>query len=278
MLIPQVAFRHGYVMHSLLSLTALHVAYLNPSERSSSLMDAAQHHVKALKGFTDDLNRIGPENSDALFVNAALTFFYAFVAFGRDGGDAGGTARTSRVLGTDWIPMVRGLEAVLRQVYDHVSVGPLKTMLSLGNWEGLDLDTTFDHHDEQVVGIREIWKEGDNAGVYNETLDLLRRCRMWIAQFEVLQIDDESEWGYNRAWSGPFMWLFFSPQKYFDLLEQRQPPALVIFAWFGASIHSLNRYWWIEGCGQSIVDVVDECLGPFWAPWIKWPKEIVKPS
>lgn len=280
-LITQVAFRHPYVMHSILSLTALHVAYLNPSEKHASRLDAAQHHFKAVKGFTEDLNCIGPENCDALFVNATLTFFYAFLAFGPlyDDGDTGcGVTHTSRILGGDWIPLVRGLEAVLRQVYDHVRVGPLKTMLILGNWEGLDLNAMSDQCDEQIVGLREIWKDRENAGVYDETLDHLRRCRMWIAQFEVLQIEDESEWGYNRGWSGPFMWLFFGPQKYFDLLEQRQPAALVIFAWFGASIHRLNGYWWIEGCGQSIVEVVEQCLGSYWAPWIKGPKQIVKPS
>ncbi|KAH7349173.1 hypothetical protein BKA66DRAFT_476813 [Pyrenochaeta sp. MPI-SDFR-AT-0127] len=283
-LLSQVAFRHHYVMHSILSLTALHVAYLNPSERRSSLLDAAQHHSKALHGFREDITRICPENCDALFVNASLTFFYAFLTFGKlhdddsEGSDASGAARTARILGADWIPLVRGVEAVLHPVYDHVRVGPLKSLLNMGNWGELDLETNSDSYDEQIIRVREIWKHGENAEVYNEALDLLRRCRMWIAQFNVLQIEDELEWGYNRGWSGPFVWLLLTPQRYFDLLEQRQPPALVIFAWFGASIHCLNQHWWIEGCGKSIVDMVEECLGPYWTPWTEWPKKIVKPG
>jgi hypothetical protein len=280
--LPQVAFRHDYIMHTILSLTALHIAYLNPTNRSSSMLAAAQHHEKSLAGFREDMDRIGPDNCDALFANAALTFFYAFLTFGKlyddYGGDASRTARTSRILGADWIPLVRGIEAVLHHVYDHVSAGPLKSMLSLGNWDELDPEANADAQDEQIVRIRETWNGKENAEVYDETLYLLRKCRFWIAQFEVLQIEPEPEWGYNRGWAGPFIWLCLAPKEYFLLLEQRQPPALLIFACFGALLHSLDRYWWMEGCGKSIVSVVDECLGPYWSPWTEWPRQTVKPS
>lgn len=277
---PDVAFRHHYVMHSILSLTALHVAYLDPSKRRPYLLEAEQHHSKALHGFKEDIGNIGPGNSDAIFATSVLTFFYAFLMFGKlydsYGNDADGSARTSRVLGTNWIPLIRGVEAVLHPIYDHVKAGPLASVLDLGNWEELDPDkTSFDCYDEQLTQIRRIWDQGDNAETYNQTLYLLRKCRLWIKQFKVLQTDDQSGWGYNREWSAPFIWLLSAPQQYFVLLEQRQPPALIIFAWFGASIHILDPRWWLEGCGKSIVNVVDECLGQYWAPWTAWPKQIV---
>jgi hypothetical protein len=280
--IPQVGFRHQYVMHGILSLAALHIAYLDPSRRQSSLFEAAQHHVKALDGFREDIIRICAENADALFASAALTFFYAFLTFGKlyddasTTGDVNRMARTSRVLGTDWIPLVRGVDTVLYPIHNHVRVGPLKDLLGIGNWSELDIEANSDPHDGQIIRLREIWKQGENAGVYNETLDLLRRCRMWMAQFEVVQTDSTPEWGYNRGWSGPFVWLLRTPRQYFELLQQRQPPALLIFAWFGASLQCLNKHWWMEGCGKSIVDVIDECLGPYWAPWTEWPKQIIR--
>jgi hypothetical protein len=280
-LIPQVAFRHSYVMHSILSLTALHIAYLNPLQRRSSLAEAAQHHFKSLDGFREDIAHMGPDNCDALFVNSTLTFFYAFLTFGKlhdDDSSTSGAARTSRVLGTTWIPLVRGVLVVLHPIYEHVRTGPLKSVLSLGNWDELDSNPSSDAYDDRILKIREIWGQGEHAGVYNETLNLLLRCRTWIAQFKDLQIDDDPAWGYNRGWSGPFMWLTLTPQKYFELLEQRQPPALVIFAWFGASLYALNQHWWMEGCGKSIVDVADECLGPYWAPWTEGARQMVRPS
>jgi hypothetical protein len=46
----------------------------------------------------------------------------------------------SRVLGIEWIPMMRGVEAVLGPVYDRVALGLLSPLLGLGNWEDLDPD------------------------------------------------------------------------------------------------------------------------------------------
>jgi hypothetical protein len=281
-LLPQVGFRHEYVMHGILSLAALHIAYLDPSRRQSHLLEAAQHHVKALDGFREDIIRICAANADALFASATLTFFYAFLTFGtlcHDGcttGDFSGMARASRVLGTDWIPLARGVETVLHPIYEHVRVGPLKDLLGVGNWNELDIEANSDPYDEHIMSLRDIWKQGENAEVYNEAVHILRHTRMWIAQFEGFQTNDTSDWGYNRAWSGPFMWLSRAPRQYFELLQQRQPPALLIFAWFGASIHCLNKHWWMEGCGKSIVDVVDDCLGPYWTSWTERPKQIVK--
>lgn len=71
------------------------------------------------------------------------------------------------------------------------------------------------------------------------------------------------------------MWLFLAPEQFFQLQRQRQPPALIILAYYRALLQQLNKYWWAQGCGESIVSAVDEVLGPFWAPWTLWPKEVV---
>ncbi|KAF1361125.1 hypothetical protein EJ07DRAFT_154476 [Lizonia empirigonia] len=93
-----------------------------------------------------------------------------------------------------------------------------------------------------------------------------------MAQFDHINADVEPSWGYNRFHSGPFIWLFNAPEKYLVLQQQRQPFALVTFAYYGVMLHQLHSYWWAEGCGKSIVGAVDECLGPYWSSWMDWPK------
>jgi hypothetical protein len=66
------------------------------------------------------------------------------------------------------------------------------------------------------------------------------------------------------------------PKEYFRLQQQRQPLALLIFAYFGALLEQLQQYWWADSCGESIVSVIDDCLGPYWAEWMDWPKQVVK--
>ncbi|CAI6337820.1 unnamed protein product [Periconia digitata] len=276
---PLIAFRHDYVMYSILSLSALHVAYLNPSDKQSSLNDAATYHAKALDGFRRDIDHLSSANCEALFANAILVFFYAFVTFGKlhdpVGDSTGGPTRIARVLGTEWIPLMRGVVVILHAAQEQISAGPLQTLLIIGNWFELQPDPDSDPDDKRLDQIREIWDQGEYAAVYDETLDLLRRCRMWMAQFEQLEINDTSQWGHNRKWAGPFIWVLMVPQQFFALLDQRQPSALILFAYYGATIHALRRFWWIDGCGKSIVDVVNGCLGPYWSRWMEWPKQAV---
>lgn len=279
-LVPEVAFRSGYVMHSILSLTALHVAYLHPAKKPESMLVAAQHHSKALDGFREDIGHVCAENSDSLFVNAVLTFFYAFLTFGNlfDSIDSTRAARTSRILGADWIPLFRGVRIVLEPVYEWVRLGPLVSMLDIANFGDIDPDTeqTASPFNMHIAHIREIWQDHEYAVVYNETLHLLRKCQVWSLQFEVPEAEHNPDWGYNRSWSAPFVWLSLVSERYIVLLNQRQPPALVIFAWYGAFLHFRDHHWWMEGCGRRIVDAVDECLGPYWDPWTKWPKQAVQ--
>lgn len=108
------------------------------------------------------------------------------------------------------------------------------------------------------------------------TLRILRKCRMFMAQFETMDARAMEGWGYNRSWSGPLIFIHFAPQAYFTLLHQRQPPALVLFAFFGALLHSCNEYWYVEGLGGEIVRTVNDMVGLYWRPWVSWPLEYVR--
>lgn len=276
---PRISFQYPCAMHSILSLAALHVAYLNPSRKQSSFIEAACHHTKALEGFNEAINHIGVENSEAVFTTATLLFFYAFVTLSRlyddfDQQSTGG-ARVSRVLGAEWLPLLRGVGAVLPPVYEHLRVGPLSSTLGIGNWETIDPDEHPTPQDEKLTSLHQIWKDDTHAETYDMSLRILRQCWAWMAQFENSSGNASEENGYHGTWSGPFLWLFITPEKFFDLQRQRQPAALVVFAHFGALLQQLDGLWWAEGCGKGIVSAVDDCLGSYWEPWTRWPKEVV---
>lgn len=268
-------------MQGILSLAALHLAYLHPAQKQRLILGAAHYHNETLQGFREGIDRMGDDNGDALFACASLNIIYVFGMFGklndaRDG-DPSPAARKSHILGAEWIPMIRGVEAVLHPVYDRVRLGPLRSMLDIGNWDELDPDRNAPPEDEFFLRIRAIWSQSVDAEVYDTSLYILRKSYMYTKQFDSREGERlDTGWGFNRGWSGPLLWLHFTPEQYFKLLHQRQPAALVIFAYFGALFHSLEKYWFMEGWGRSIVEVVDELLGSYWIPWMGWPKEIVE--
>ncbi|KAF3037670.1 hypothetical protein E8E12_007114 [Didymella heteroderae] len=277
--IPSIGFEHQYVIHSILSLSALHIAHTRPPNREGLLHISSEHRSKALDGFTEDLQHVSIANSTALFANTTLTFFYAFASFSRSFEDEGSdsNARISQVLGKEWISLVRGTAAVLELVYIHVREGPLRSFLELRKFTELDL-TEYIHGSDlgaRLQDFKRIWSTDEHAEVYNETLDLLLRCNAWMEQFDLMTDEAQSAFGYNRVCSGPFIWLICTPEKYIVLHQQRQPPALIIFAYYGVLLHRLDNYWWAEGCGRSIVNAADACLGPYWSGLLFWPKQIV---
>ncbi|GKT70800.1 LOW QUALITY PROTEIN: hypothetical protein ColTof4_03223 [Colletotrichum tofieldiae] len=185
---PRIAFGHPFVMHGILSLTALHLAHLDLHNRRRYMADAARRHNQALHGFGEAIANISDDNSDAIFACASMNIVYVFGMYGHlyesCNGDSSHSARNARVLGAEWIPMIRGIEAVLKPIYDRMRLGPLSPLLNLSNWEELDPNTEeSDNGDRQLCKIRTTWDDGSDAEIYDQTLYLLRKCHAYMRQY-----------------------------------------------------------------------------------------------
>ncbi|KAJ0133003.1 Aspercryptin biosynthesis cluster-specific transcription regulator atnN [Fusarium oxysporum f. sp. albedinis] len=271
---PQIAFQHAFVMHGILSLAALHLAYRQPADSRRLICIAAYHHNIALQGFRQGINQMSDDNSDALFVCSSLNILYVLAIFGPLCDDSSAD-RKSRILGAGWIPAIRGVDAVLYPVYERVRRGPLSSLTDIGNWDKLDPNQQSVVGDDHFRSIQEVWRRSSDAHIYDQALYLLRKCNAYMRQFETMSSEARAQWGYNQAWSAPYIWLHTTPKEYLELLQQRQPPALLIFAYFGTLAYALDEYWFMEGWGRNMVDVTDELLGAYWDRWMKWPKDTV---
>ncbi|KAI0378807.1 hypothetical protein F5Y04DRAFT_140773 [Hypomontagnella monticulosa] len=292
--LPRIACQHPFLMHALLSLAALHSAHLDPSRRQDLVIDAVEHHNRAIPGFREAIDNITQENCDAVFATAILNLFYVFATFGkrkpqgRTGGECGEAVRDAeqrgsretqesdadnrtQILGVKWINLIRGVGAVVRAEMRFIRAGPLSRLSSIGDWEETDPDVEENAEDEVLLRLESIWRSGsyrdDEAELYTRTLRCLRRTIAWMNKGKAAKSENH--------WLGPFIWLHMVPEEYFDRLWQRQPPALVLFAYFGVVVHSLDEFWWVEGWGVEIVNELDKILGSYWSSWLKWPREEV---
>jgi hypothetical protein len=270
---PQMALDHPYMMHGILSVAALHLAHLQTGTSGKHLLTAARHHNIALRGFQDTLGNVNDQNSDSLFACSNLNVIYVLrisvehCSNARPDPDS--TDRISRALGAEWIPMLRGVEAVLSSVYPRVRVGPLRAMFDTGNWDAIDPDASSSVEQTHLRKVCEIWSGAAGADpVYDEALYSLRKCCVYVRQFS----DPEEN---RRVWSGYLFWFHYTHNEYFLRLQQRQPVALVIFAYFGAVFYGARDFWFVGDCGRNIVRVVDELLGDYWKSALQWPKETV---
>ncbi|EHA51431.1 hypothetical protein MGG_13350 [Pyricularia oryzae 70-15] len=285
---PQVGLEYPFVAHAILAVAALHRSYLDGSQGRSGLLDeAASHHEKSLAGFHDVVQHLTAENCEGLLAWSLLNILYTFALSRQLAGRTEGSrhqrhlrqqhSRKDRLLGVEWIPMIRGVDAVLSSYYHSLLDGRMARLLTFGNWKELQLrDDDPDPMDAELRRIRGAWADDNpDAGVYDEALHILRKCRAYTGQFATMDADTLSRWDCNRGWAGPMAFVHFAPERYFTLLHQRQPPALVLFAYFGAFFHVLDGYWYLETWGREIVEVVDDILGSYWRPWIQIPATIV---
>ncbi|RBQ81424.1 hypothetical protein FVER14953_11745 [Fusarium verticillioides] len=241
------------------------------------------HHNEALTGFRRELSIITEENSEALFTWSICNVLYVFATSnplyqGTDGGPTSlSAAQREQVLGSEWIPMIRGLEAVLQPTHNYLRSGSMKAIMSTGNWDDLDPEqASQDHEDVHFCRALETWRDSDCAEVYEEALQVLRKCRLYSSQFREMDSETRSNWGYNKEWSAPLMFIHFAPDSYFSLLRQRQPPALILFSLFGALLHKIRDHWFLEGWGKAIVEVIADILGSYWREWLLWPLEVIQ--
>jgi hypothetical protein len=81
------------------------------------------------------------------------------------------SARNEKILGAEWIPMIRGMKAMLKPTYNYFRFGRMNTIISLGNWDKLvpDQDNP-DFEDIYFCSTRKTWSTSDYLEVYKEAL------------------------------------------------------------------------------------------------------------
>jgi hypothetical protein len=216
---PQIGFRYSFVLHGILSVAALHLASLHASDKKQHVVDAAHHHNIALQGFREQVTQLSEDNSDALFACASLNVLYVFGMsaqhHGKQESVADPATRRAQILGAEWIPMIRGVEAVLISVYNRIHLGSLSPIFEVGNWEEVDPDIGSPDEDHHMRLVREIWASTGGDEVFDETLHLLRKCCSYVHQFSTTGAHELSVCGPRRVWSGHLFWVHFAPNEYF---------------------------------------------------------------
>lgn len=122
---PQEGYRHPFVMHGLLSLAALHKAYLFPSRRHEYLTLGASHHALGLERFRALLSDIGDHNWRAMLCYASIVVIHVCSLAARS--ENGCIAEPVRST-WEFFSVVRGFKTTLKEFFPRMgrtSLAPL---------------------------------------------------------------------------------------------------------------------------------------------------------
>ena len=254
--IPKMAIHRSFLIHSLFSVAALHMASSSPNNQTSYTDRAIRHHNIALRTYSIELKNITRDNSASLISCAALIVLFAFgLAISRPFEEP--MKPIDELLGI--FTLLRGLRLVVEQSWPWIQesdIGPL--------FVGRDVDKTIVLSDEvanafkQLEDRMQLTISETDRNTYEPAIQILKDC------FKVASSDDRNN-GMVLSWS-----ISLSPE-YIELLDSRQPVALVILSYYAVSLNEIRDSWWVMGWGNKLIQEVYQVVDDEWKSLLVWP-------
>ncbi|KAF2788656.1 hypothetical protein K505DRAFT_255029 [Melanomma pulvis-pyrius CBS 109.77] len=117
--VPQEAFNHSFLMHSILAFSAYHLAFINPARGAQYRVLASTHQTAAINRLNQVLPDVNAGNCHALFAGASLITLNTFA-------DAGTYTLDALV---EIFGLLKGLDFILSSTEPLIVRGPFAVLL-----------------------------------------------------------------------------------------------------------------------------------------------------
>ncbi|KAF2637021.1 hypothetical protein P280DRAFT_509992 [Massarina eburnea CBS 473.64] len=307
--IPELASRHQFLVHHIITVASLHLGRLHGrgTERSTMTNVAASQMNKALALYRPALENVTAENASALFASATLTAVYFFrtstveIDEIRDSVPAGTVEPSPEiadkmlqcVLRTIW--GLRGPLAVLIPGFRFVMEGQMSPVLNRKWWptSRIPRGAQAIEEDQRLAQIQNLWKHGQHLPSVAPTVDSLASALFYLREayaLVALLAEPDNDYPSNTciAYSQDgrtegnlkdrgaiFFWATQISRHFIRLLEQKNVAALVIVAHYAVLSGRVRNAWWLEGLGSNIVIGVAMALGEENWHLIEWPVRVL---
>ncbi|CAG8976332.1 hypothetical protein HYALB_00005739 [Hymenoscyphus albidus] len=179
--VPQIGFRADYVMHTILSISALHLAHYLPEKREYYAAQGKAHHQSGLRMATSLLANVTNDNCDSIYIFSTMTLFITLA-----------TSRTSEdflLLRNEtnggWLELLKGTYFIIRN-YEHSLINSsLSAMFVAGRKRenlreeaSLEYSAETDDLQELRYHISESQLEPHTYSLFWDLLD--EQHRLWI--------------------------------------------------------------------------------------------------
>ncbi|KAM0277813.1 hypothetical protein ACHAQH_005517 [Verticillium albo-atrum] len=272
--VPKIGFRCDYVMRSMLSLAALHMAYVCPAREAELLERSVRHHEVASRGVAsvmtsvEQVSRAGDQQlADDLFLFSILTMFYA-MSNSRDPSDVllAGTRQ-----GPDWILLFTGtrhLGGVSNS--GHHPTSPLYPLIRVAIYRWTLTQKTYTHPYLDPLRARLAAATHipvDVRTVYDKAVHSLHSSfgLFYVEKDELLEGSIDL-----------FIWVASVIEDFLPMLREETPrqEALVIFSYFCMLPKKLPRQWWLNRWADSMKIRTYELLDAEHRTWVVEPTMI----
>ncbi|KAK4693648.1 hypothetical protein P7C71_g3792, partial [Lecanoromycetidae sp. Uapishka_2] len=262
----QVAFQHPFLMRGILAISALHLSCLRPDKQNHYAQIAIKQQDAALGSFRAIMSNMDQSNCDAFFALSSLIVVYGFES--PKNSDSLGMFNCNGQDSDDWLPLIRGVNSVLQNVWPWIKNGRLRGLIHDHQQQQPQkgLPSVLEEQLAQLEKLCESSADGHDAiEAYQQALMFLRMCFVRM----------NNRPSYECEVSIAFLWPVMIPQEYISMLNMRRPEALIILAHYCVILHHLDDYWWVRGWAMHIIEYIHQELDEDWRYWIQWPTNVI---
>lgn len=254
--VVELGFRHHFLLHGILAVAATHKAGIFPSERDDLLLQSASHIEIGLRTFRTCLETPLPATCVPVFVMAGLLSIQNL-----------GAAQANPPVDPIghlclWMLMVRGARSTVQQNWNLLRCSEISGLL-LGHERLSDDTDEFVEMDSLKSLVEQVAQGATEREIYLDCVDQLRAVLLGVRCMS----DRQQTSSMCSSWAATIH------EGYRELLDQRQPLALVIVAHFATLFSHCRRIWCYRNWDFWIMNAVQSELPTEFEPWLDWPRK-----
>jgi hypothetical protein len=267
---PNLAFGNDALLYSIFSLSACHMAEVDPHHREETTDTHRRYLDLALRRHSEDVTNLNEKSFDAVCITSSILRLTASVIL-RDRPLNPYTPPMS------WLQMTRGAMDVFKAAWKWME----NDKNSIASRLTKRMPVIFD--DEAKFGI------SNRQGL----LHLLQRDEEDVAK-ERWNIKDQEAYettisyigGIWIAMKGPeapaeicrrlILFPFVVQSRFIDLIKDEQPRALAVLAHYFALLARFRSIWWIGDTGRREVRALTTVLSGKWHDLMSWPLNVME--
>lgn len=260
-----------YLLLQVLALSALHLSQTKPAQADSYHADATALQVEALTTFDDYIGNINTGNCEAMLM---FTSFLSTHSLGEAVMTSENDADGFLDRFVTYLNLHRGVQTVTSQAWAMLLQSKISPVL---NHASDQLSLAASHAPERAVSVADhlsrLLEAGDlNAESNTACRDAVSRLKlMYQAEYLNEQSPELQQPSSRLIWAWPVL----LSGVYTDLLQRRQPEALIILCHYAVLLHQRRSVWFVGGAGRMLIESVTKSLGSYWKHWLDWPNEVI---
>ena len=266
-IIPKMALKHKFLMHSLQAIAALHIAHMDPSHDRMYRDQAVAHQGEALRLAQVEMRNPNESNADALFAFSLPTMWYGFAIQVMHGDDS----YQQPLLGAvQSINLLRGIKTVGPSVRQWTWKGPLAPLSKL-SIESYSMAPDF-----------------SDQGIAAYFSKLLLFCSTGLSQ--EMELDDHENFAAAAsALRAAFLrveavgegglpntppiwhWAIRLPFDFVTRLADLHAIPMILVAHWCVLLSKASHFWWMDGWVDKTMGEIRQCIPHEHAHWLEWP-------